>query len=112
MILRNETQGIVVANAVREANDPITRGIGLLLSKSVGPDEGMWIGGCSAVHTMMMRATIDLYFLDKDKRVLKIANAVPPGKLSIGCRGAKSVLELGTGPNERSIAVGDRLVLE
>ena len=58
----------------------------------------MWIGGCSAVHTMMMRATIDLYFLDKEKRVLKIAAAVAPGKLSISCRGAKSVLELGVAP--------------
>ncbi len=102
----------MLAQAVRRAADPISRGIGLLLDKTVGPDEGLWIDGCSAVHTMMMRATIDLYFLDREKRVLKIARAVPPGKLSVGCRGAKTVLELGTAPHDRAVAVGDRLVLE
>jgi uncharacterized membrane protein (UPF0127 family) len=112
MVLRNETSGAVVAESVRLARDPITRGIGLLLNKTVGPNEGLWIGGCNAVHTMMMRATIDLYFLDSDKRVLKIEHAVAPGQLAVGCRGAKSVVELGAAPQARAVAVGDRLVLE
>ncbi len=112
MILRNETSGAVIASSVRHARDPISRGIGLLLDKSVSADQGLWIGGCNAVHTMMMRATIDLYFLDRDKRVLKIEHAVPPGKLAISCRGAKAVVELGTTSEARPVALGDRLVLE
>jgi len=112
MVLRNETSGAIVAGSVRRARDPISRGIGLLLNKTVGADEGLWICGCNAVHTMMMRATIDLYFLDRDKRVLKIERAVPPGKLAISCRGAKAVVELGTTSESRPVALGDRLVLE
>ncbi len=112
MVLRNETSGAVVASAVRHAGDPISRGIGLLLDKTVSADQGLWIGGCSSVHTMMMRATIDLYFLDRDKRVLKIERAVPPGKLAVSCRGAKAVVELGATSQARAVALGDRLVLE
>lgn len=112
MQLRNETSGDVVATAVKAARDPLTRGIGLLLNKTVDADQGLWIEGCSAVHTMLMRATIDLYFLDRHKRVLKIAHAVPPGRLAVTCRGAATVVELGTTAAQRKIALGDRLVLE
>ena len=112
MVLRNATSGAIIASSVRHARDPFTRGIGLLLNKSVGADQGLWIGGCNAVHTMMMRATIDLYFLDRDECVVKIEHAVAPGKLAVTCRGAKSVVELGTASEARAVALGDRLVLE
>ena len=79
----------------------------------MSPDEGLWIDGCSAVHTIGMRATIDLYFLDKEKRVLRIAHGVKPYRLAVACRDAVSVVELGAAPEMgRDVLVGDRLVLE
>jgi uncharacterized membrane protein (UPF0127 family) len=73
----------------------------------------LWIDGCSAVHTLGMRATIDLYFLDRDRRVLKIAPGVPPNRLAVTCRRAVTVVELGAFAHAaRAVAVGDRLALE
>jgi uncharacterized membrane protein (UPF0127 family) len=111
--LRNTSNGKVIATRVNRAGDPWTRGVGLLPRARVAIDEGLWIAHCSAVHTMGMRATIDLLFLDKDNRVLKIANAVTPGKLSVSCKRASTVVELGSDPGlEREVAVGDLLALE
>jgi uncharacterized membrane protein (UPF0127 family) len=112
-VLRNATSGKVVATGVDRATNPWTRGVGLLPRKSVAPDEGLWIDGCGAVHTLGMRATIDLFFLDRDGRVLKIAAAVPPNRLAVTCRHAVTVVELGAGPDpQRDVVLGDRLSLE
>ncbi len=112
-VLRNSTNGKVLASRVQRAANPWTRGVGLLPRGSVAPDEGLWIDRCSAVHTVFMRATIDLYFLDKDNRILKIANSVPPNRLAVTCRHATAVVELGAAPDSgREVLVGDRLVLE
>ncbi len=113
MRLLNATSGTVLATAVERATNAWTRGVGLLPRKKVEPHEGLWIGGCSAVHTIGMRATIDLYFLDKDHRVLKIAAAVPPNRFAVTCRNAVTVVELGAGDDlARDVLVGDRLALE
>jgi uncharacterized membrane protein (UPF0127 family) len=113
MIVRNVSSGSIVASRVARASNPWTRGLGLLPRKAVAPDEGLWIDGCSAVHTMGMRATLDLFFLDKRGHVLKIACAVPPFRAVVACRNAVTVVELGaeTG-NGRDVLVGDRLALE
>jgi uncharacterized membrane protein (UPF0127 family) len=111
--LRNSSNGKILAGRVNRATNPWTRGIGLLPRKSVAPDEGLWIDRCSAVHTVFMRAEIDLYFLDKDNRVLRIASAVPPNRLVVTCRNAATVVELGAAPEiGRDVLVGDQLVLE
>ena len=113
MLLRNASNGTVLATDVAHATNAWSRGVGLLGRKSVAPTEGLWIDGCSAVHTIFMRATIDIFFLDKDRRVLKIASAVAPYRLAVTCRNAVSVVELGaTGDTVRDVLVGDRLELE
>lgn len=113
MKLRNATNGSVLATDVDRAANAWTRGVGLLPKKNVPPNEGLWIGGCSAVHTIGMRATIDLYFLDKDDRILKIASSVAPNRLAVACRNAVTVVELGaSGELSRDVLVGDRLTLE
>lgn len=113
MRLLNSSNGSLLATDVDRASNAWSRGVGLLPRKTVGPHEGLWIGGCSAVHTMGMRATIDLYFLDKDNRVLKIASAVPPNRLAVTCRNAVTVVELGAGRDlARDVLVGDALTLE
>ena len=112
-LLRNATNGKVLATRVARANNFVARGLGLIPRSQVSPDEGIWIEGCSAVHTMGMRATLDLYFLDKENRVLRIASAIRPNRLAVTCRNAVAVVELGSGPEiGRDVLVGDRLILE
>ena len=112
MVLRNATTGAALAAQVACARNPFTRAVGLLSRAKVGPDEGLWIAGCSAVHTVGMRAVIDLYFLDRDDRVIRIDAGVRPQQVWIACRGARSVVELGAAGLPRAVTLGDRLTLE
>jgi uncharacterized protein len=108
----NAASGAIVATCVERAANPWTRGIGLLTKATVGPDEGLWIERCSAVHTIGMRATIDLFFLDAGGKVLRIAAGVKPFRPMISCRRAATVVELGTLLSGREVVVGDVLVLK
>jgi uncharacterized membrane protein (UPF0127 family) len=111
-ILRNASNGHVLASRVVRATNFISRGMGLLPRASVDEDEGLWLDGCSAVHTLGMRATIDLFFLDREGRILKIVNRARPNRLVISCARSVAVVELGHGERARDVLVGDRLVLE
>ena len=111
-VLRNERSGEILAPQMPRASNAISRLVGLLRKADVAPDEGLWIDRCNAVHTLGMRATLDLYFLDSDDRVLKIASAVSPNRLAETCLAAKTVVELGSASVTRDVAIGDRFVLE
>jgi uncharacterized membrane protein (UPF0127 family) len=111
LVLRNATQEIHIAGAVARASNALTRGIGLLGRGRVTSDEGLWIDNCAAVHTLGMRASLDLYFLDREQRVVRIVRNVRPNRLGVACRGAVSVVELGAATEDRRIAIGDRLEL-
>ena len=56
-----------------------------------------------------MRFAIDAVFLDREDRVVKIAEDLRPWRLA-GSRGAKSVIELRAGEaKRRGLTSGDRL---
>lgn len=56
---------------------------------------GRWlvIVPCSAIHTVAMRYSIDVAFVHRDGRVLRVEHGVPPGKGWLGKAGAYAVLE-------------------
>lgn len=113
MVLKNATTGRVIATDVKPASGWWSRMLGLLPRRTVGPDEGIWFDNCDAVHTVGMRANIDIVFLDKDSRVIRVAPAVPSMRFAVVCAGAQSVVELGEGSSAgRDVLVGDRLQLE
>lgn len=109
--VRNRTTGELVATRVDVARNPWSRTVGLLGRASLAPDEGLWIDGCSAIHTLGMRATLDVIFLDAAGAVVRIASGIAPNRPVVRCAHARTVLELGAAA-ARAIALGDRLVLE
>ena len=112
-ILRNTTTGRVIASNVKRADNWWMRLCGLLSKSHVGPDDGLWFDNCDAVHTVGMRATIDIVFLDHDSRVVKVEPCVSSMRFAVVCAGAKTVVELGEGSLAgRDVLVGDRLLLE
>jgi uncharacterized membrane protein (UPF0127 family) len=48
---------------------------------------------CRSVHTFGMRFALDLVWLDRERRVVRVDRAVPPCRVR-SCRRARSVLEL------------------
>ena len=94
----------------RVADSFWSRGVGLLGRRSLPPAEGLLIRPCSSVHTLFMRFTIDVVYLDEAWRVVKVVHRLKPWRFSAG-RGAKMVLELQGGEAER-IGIADGAVLE
>jgi uncharacterized protein len=113
MRLRNATTGEIVATDVKKALGWLERMLGLIPRKRVEPREGLWFEDCGVIHTLGMKTEIDVVFLDKDQRVLRTVCSVPQNKLLLACRGAESVVELGSGALSRSdVLIGDRFILE
>jgi uncharacterized protein len=112
-VLKNATTGEIIAENVRYADSWWDRLAGFIPKEIVAPDEGLWFRDCWAIHTMCMRAHIDVIFLDDKGRVVRADREVQLNRPVIACRGARSVVELGAGALEgRDLLVGDRLELE
>lgn len=75
----------------------MARMVGLLNKSSLEPSSGIWIKGCSSVHTIGMKFPIDLIFVDRNGKVLKTVAKAQANKLVFSCRGAKDVIEMGEG---------------
>ena len=110
--VRNLSKDAVLADRADIADTGVKRRIGLLKHTGLNPGEGLWITPCEAVHTIGMKFAIDVLFLDKRRRVLKIRHAMPRWRMS-GSLFAHSVLELpsGTAAATKTVA-GDQLEFE
>ena len=92
----NRTRGTILATRLETANTSASRNMGLLGRDRLAPGQGLWIVPCESVHTFFMRFPIDLVYLDRQKRIRKVSNAVGPWRVS-ACFSAHSVIELPAG---------------
>jgi len=112
MIVRNVTRGLVLGDAVRQADSFISRLKGLMFTPRLESGQGLLIRPCQAVHTHFMRFSIDVIFLDGAGRVVWVMTAMPPWRQSPFIRGAEAVLELPahaagtTGPGDQLELIG------
>jgi uncharacterized membrane protein (UPF0127 family) len=101
--------GLVVCERCIVADSPLPRMRGLLGRRNLGSDEGVLLRPAGSIHTFFMRFPIDVVFLDRDGRVLRVAESVRPWRTA-AARGARAVLELQAGESgRRRVAVGDVL---
>ena len=101
--------GTAVCERCTVADRMLPRMKGLLGRRELPPGEGMLIEPAPSIHTFFMRFPIDVVFLDRDGRVLRIAESVRPWRTA-AARGAKAVLELRAGDcARRRLLTGDVL---
>ncbi len=81
---------------IQVARSPLRRLLGLALRRRP-PAHALLLPRCRSVHTFGMRFPLDLIWLDRDGRVLRVDEAVPPWRVR-SCRGAAAVLEAGRMP--------------
>ena len=107
-----DEQGRVVCPKLSVARSARARIKGLLGRSSIGADEGLLLRPAGSVHTAFMRFPIDVVFLDRGMRVLRIAPNLKPWRMA-GQRGARVVVELDAGAAERQgISPGLQLRLD
>ena len=92
----NLTRNTEIGARIEIASTAGRRNKGLLGRTGLNSGGGLWIVPCEAVHTFAMKFAIDLLYLDKAHRVVKVRHAVRPGRIS-GALRAHSVIELPAG---------------
>ncbi len=85
------------------------RMLGLLGRPFLDADEALWISPCWSVHTFGMRFDLDVVFIDRRGKVLRIVQGLSAGRFA-ACSGASSVIEMSAGAAGRQgIVQGDLL---
>jgi uncharacterized protein len=104
-------RGVVCSHCI-VADRTVARMRGLLGRSGLDEGEGMLITPAPSVMTFFMRFPIDVVFLDKEQRIVKIAHSLVPWRTA-GARKAVASLELpaGTAAAHR-LEVGDVLTIE
>lgn len=109
LVAFNKTKNRPVAGRVLVADTAQTRSKGLLGRDSLPEDEGLWIVPCPMIHTFFMRFPIDVLFLDKRLKVVRVLENLKPWRVSPWVLRAHSVLELSGGVLKGGVSVGDEL---
>ncbi len=101
----------VIASQMELADSAWKRMQGLLGRGSLAADAGMRFDPASSLHMMFMRFAIDVVYVDREERVVKLVRDFKPWRFS-WARGARTAYELSTGSIDRSgVAIGDLLEL-
>jgi uncharacterized protein len=110
--IANVRNGTIVADQLMTAFDSASRRKGLLKRDSFPQGSALIIAPSNAIHTFFMRFAIDVAFVTKDGRVLKIRTAMPARRIAASLR-AFAVVELPEGALGRAdIRPGDQLVIQ
>ncbi|HLX37660.1 MAG TPA: DUF192 domain-containing protein [Candidatus Binataceae bacterium] len=110
----NRTRGTVLCERLEVAASQVEQSRGLLGRDRLDPGSGMLFEGSLLplmwMHMFFMRFAIDIVFLDKAGRVLRINPDLRPWRVSSMVFGARRALELEAGAAARSGTMeGDQL---
>lgn len=108
----NQTRDKVLADRADIADTSAKRRTGLLKHSGLAPGEGLWIVPTEGVHTFGMKFAIDVIFLNRKRKVLKIRPNMVRARIALSLR-AHSVVELPAGTIEQTgTQPGDQLELQ
>jgi len=112
----NRSKGTVLCERLEVAESMAAQSRGLLGRDGLAPGAGMLFEGSWLplmwMHMFFMRFAIDIVFLDKSNRVLRINHSLKPWRVSAMVFGARRALELEAGAAARSSTIaGDQLEL-
>ena len=98
---RELADGLRVARAERRPE----RMKGLARLDAMPPRYALQLLRCRSVHTVTMRFPLDLIWLGKDGRPVRVDRDVPPGRIKL-CLRARSVVEANAGTADAFLAAG------
>lgn len=109
----NKSKEILLVDQLIEAETFFSRLKGLLGRKDLGEGQGILIRPCNSVHTVGMKFSIDVAFVDKNGKVVHLIRDMKPGKFSPLIRESKYVLEVKSGSfSVDRLALGDFIGLD
>jgi hypothetical protein len=109
--IRNKSKESLIAKKAKVADNFFLRLAGLMFRKSIDYDTALIFYHAPSIHTFFMRFPIDVVFLDKDMRVVKVVLALKPARI-VFCPKAAVTIELAPYKTSKNpIETGDILEL-
>ena len=113
LVVCNVTRATTLSVGAEEARTFWARGRGLMWRRSFPDGSALIIDPCSSIHMFFMHFPIDVLYLDRDDRVVRVQPGIKPWRTGpLWTRGARCVIELPVGTLERTQTVaGDQISL-
>lgn len=105
IVSKNKT----IAENVKIADSFISRLIGLMFSKGLIGFDALLIKPCNSIHTFFMRYNIDVVFLDKEMRIVRIIRNIRPWRMTWIYFKSHQVIEMAGGSFPQDINEGETL---
>ncbi len=109
MIIVNKRNDKKIASNVKHANTFVLRLFGVMFIKEMKGMDALLLDPCSSIHNFFVRFAIDVIFLDKNFRVVKVIRNFKPWRMTRIYFTARRVLELPAGTLIDDIKKGDQL---
>ncbi len=109
MIIVHKPSGKTILTQVKYANSFLDRTIGLMFIPEMKGFDGLILEPCNSIHNFFVRFAIDVVFMDRDNKVVKIIRNFKPWRVSGIYLKAKKVLEMEAGKLDSDVQVGDEL---
>jgi hypothetical protein len=108
MAIVNVSKKYNLATRVVVANSFFKRLKGLLGCKSLNEGEALIITHSKSIHTFFMRFPIDVLFVDKNNKIVKLIPSLKPFRLTSICFKSAYVVELPSGKiHSSNTSLGD-----
>ena len=86
------------------ADTMFTRMLGLMGKRAMTPRQALWLKPCFAIHTVGMRFSLGVFFIDRRGAVVKAIARLQPNRFAV-CWQATSVVETAAFANEQTDAL-------
>jgi len=96
-----QADGLDAVFSVWMADSFLTRFCGLMMRRSLPEKQGLLLVPCSSIHMCFMRFSIDVIYLDKQGRIVKVVRNLHPWIGLSLCFGAHAAIEFKAGTADR-----------
>jgi len=110
MKLINKTTNEVISENLMTADSFFKRLKGLMFTKELPEQDALHIIPCNEIHMFFMNYSIDVLYLDKDRKIVHMDEGMEPGEIGKKVKNAVSVVELPNGRiKTKSLEIGQVL---
>ena len=103
----------IIADPVFKAQSFLDKLFGLTIKRKLGQKKGYLLYNCNSIHTLWMRYSIDVIFIDSNGGVLAVFNDIKPFRVTPFIKGAYYVMEMISGSIKNlSLKAGDNIQFE
>lgn len=107
--ITNKTKEVQVCSKAKVAASLYSRLLGYMFRSSMDFDEALIFYNAPSIHMFFMRFSLDIVFLGKDNKIIKICSNLKPWQLA-HCLISRVTIELPAGKSDSlGLAIGDTL---